>query len=276
MDSIIPAPTPMPYTAAGSAGYLRHTEFDSSPTHRNRLASIVAMVARCGSDPRAIRVLEVGCGVGNICIPLASLGYDITATDIHGPSVEKARARNPFANLKFVNEPLEKMNIREFDAVILTEVLEHVTTYRDMMKFLTDNMKPGARLILTFPNGGSLAEWMVRPSYFIKRYAWGRAIVKMVKRVLGGRDLTTANEQTPHVNFFTLPALEGLFREFGFGVILFQRYFLNWLITETFFSERGADESKAIADFERSQQADPSRCALWAFLLEKRGSHGTG
>lgn len=259
----------MPYTATGSAGYLKHTEFDASPTHRNRLGSIVAMLASCGKVPGEIRVLEVGCGVGNICIPIASLGYAVTAGDIHLPSVEKARAKNSFANLTFINEPLERMNIGQFDVIILTEVLEHVSTYRDMIAAIVREMKPGARLILTFPNGQSLCERLLRPSYFIKRYPFGRHIVKLIKRVLGGRDLTTANEQTPHVNFFTLPALEHLFASFKLRTVMFQRYFVNWLITETFFSERGADESRAIADFNRSQTTTPARCALWAFMLEK-------
>jgi 2-polyprenyl-3-methyl-5-hydroxy-6-metoxy-1,4-benzoquinol methylase len=265
----IPAPTTMPYICADSADYLKYTEFDASPTHRNRLGSIVAMLSGCGSDPKKIRVLEVGCGVGNICIPLASLGYDVTAGDIHLPSVEKARAKNIFANLTFINEPLSRMSIGSFDVIILTEVLEHVTTYREMLATLALEMKPGARLILTFPNGQSLCERLLRPSYFIKRYPFGRLVVKFIKRVLGGRDLTTANEQTPHVNFFTLPALEHLFASFKLRTLMFQRYFVNWLITETLFSERDADESRAIADFNRSQRTPPARCALWAFMLEK-------
>lgn len=269
MGSIIPEPVPVSYVAKGSADYLRHTAFDASPVHRNRLADIVAMLGECGPNPSAIRVLEVGCGIGNICIPLASLGYDITATDIHGPSVDIARSKNTFANLKFVNEPLEKISLGGYDVVIVTEVLEHVSGYRGMMDYLSANMRKGARLILTFPNGHSLSEWMVRPSYFIKRYAWGRTIVKGIKKILGGRDLTTANEQTPHINFFTLPALERLFKETGFRVAVFHRSFLYWVITETFFSERGADDAKVKKDFDRSQQADPSRCAVWAFLLEK-------
>lgn len=260
----------MTYAAAGSAPYLRHTQFDASPCHRNRLAGIVAMLAACGPAPEKLRVIEIGCGVGNICIPLASLGYDITASDIHAPSVELARRKNTFANLTFITEPLERTPLETYDVIILTEVLEHVTGYRDMLDYIVAHMKPAARLLLTFPNGHSLCEWMVRPSYFIKRFAWGRGLVKRIKRVLGGRDLTTANEQTPHVNFFTLPALERLFDTTGLRVLDFQRCFLHWPITETFFSERGADDRKVRADFERSQRTPAGRCAQWAFLLEKR------
>lgn len=269
MNPVIPAPVSLSYVAKGAAAYLRHTEFDSSPVHRNRLAGIVAMLEQCGSNPASVRVLEVGCGVGNICIPLASLGYDVTATDIHGPSVEIARSKNSFANLKFVNQPLEQLGLADYDVIILTEVLEHVSGYRAMMDYLSANMRKGARLILTFPNGHSLGEWLVRPSYFMKRYAWGRMLVKGIKKILGGRDLTTANEQTPHVNFFTLPVLGRLFQETGFRVAAFHRCFLYWLITETFFSEKGADDARVKQDFDRSQEAPPERCALWGFLLEK-------
>lgn len=269
MTTNIPPPNPMPYTAAGSADYLRHTEFDVSPTHRNRLASIVSMLASCGSEPRNVRVLEIGCGVGNICIPVASLGYSVTAGDIHLPSVEKARAKNSFSNLTFLNEPLERMQIGEFDVIILTEVLEHVGAYRWMLDTISRAMKPGARLILTVPNGASRSERLLRPSYFIKRLPVGRHFVKLVKRVLGGRDLTTANEQTPHINFFTLPALSKLFDKCGLRAVTFHSMFLGWILHETFFGTDERSDLRAAPDFARSQRASPERCGFWSFLLVK-------
>jgi 2-polyprenyl-3-methyl-5-hydroxy-6-metoxy-1,4-benzoquinol methylase len=257
------------YTDRDSAPYLQYTAFGSSPVHRNRLACIIRMLEKC-EHTTPLRVLEVGCGVGNISIPIASLGYHVKAIDIHGPSVAAASARNPFSNLQFQNIAMEAIDLKEFDAIILTEVIEHVAGYREMLKTVVGGMRPGARLILTFPNGWTLAEVLCRPSYILKRSAAGAKLVHVIKRLLGTKDLTTANESTPHVNFFTLGALDNLFNELSLNVVSFYRYFVTWLFWETFFSERKLPASWAQKDFERSQNTAPARCALWAFLLEKK------
>lgn len=261
-------PQSLEYVDRGEAPYLAHTEFDASPVHRNRLACIVEMV-RAGGPPEHNRVLEIGCGVGNIAIPIASLGYPVTAIDIHGPSVETVRQRNTFANLQALHKPFEEMPLGEFDTIILTEVLEHVGPCDDMLARICSAMRPGARLVLTVPNGWSTAEMFCRPSYALKRNPTGTRFVKLVKRLLGARDLTTANEQTPHVHFFTLGRLETMFDGIGMTVRIFHRYFVSWLLRETFSSQGSMNEAVARRDFERSQRTTPRRCALWAFLLEK-------
>lgn len=263
------APERFDFTARDGEPYLQYTAFNSSPVHRNRLAGIIHMIGRCGpsSSPR---ILEIGCGVGNIALPIASLGYPIRAIDVHGPSVEAARRRNTFPNLKLDHVPLDQVDLGEYDVIVLTEVLEHVEKHEEMMALLGRGMRPGARLILTIPNGWGQAELMCRPAYLLKRSRIGGAIVNAVKRLLATRDLTTANEQTPHVHFFTLGALARLFAQSGFETKLFYRYFVTWLTWETFFSERGLPEEWARRDFERSQNTAPSLCALWAFLLEKK------
>lgn len=258
---------PFEYTAAGGAPYLQHTEFDASPSHRNRLACIIRMIAACGQGP--MKILEIGCGVGNIAIPVASLGHRVKAIDAHGPSIEIATSRNPFPNLQFEHIPLEQVDLRDYDIIILTEVLEHVAPCRDMLRTINRNMRPGARLILTVPNGWGITELLLRPSYAIKRWPWGARFVGGVKKALATKDLTTANEQTPHIHFFTLGRLSRLLQENGFTPVTFHRFFVVWALFETFFSQRNISKRIAERDFNLSQKLPPQLCALWALLLEK-------
>lgn len=263
------APEPFEYMPRSGASYLKHTVFDHSPIHRNRLACIVRMLERGGGDPKSTKVIEIGCGLGFIAIPLASLGFPITAIDVHGPSIAAAQRRNTFRNLNLVLQPAEHADVGGYDAIVMTEVIEHVRGYRELMKHLAAGMQPGARLVLTLPNGRSFTERLCRPSYAMKQGPLGAKIVAAVKWVLQTKDMTTTNVHTPHVNFFTLKSLDALFAEAGLRPILFHRYFDRWVFRETFFSERAVDEKKAKRDFDRSQRLPPERCGMWAFLLEK-------
>lgn len=252
--------------------YLKQTVFNTSPTHRNRLACIVRMLEE-HKKTSTLRILEVGCGLGNIALPIANQGYPVLAIDIHEPSIIAAQQQNSFSNLQFKHMAVSEVDLEEFDVIILTEVLEHVSDYRDMLGGIHKAMRPGAKLILTVPNGWSLAEILCRPSYFLKRSRTGSRIVSMIKKILRTRDLTTADERTPHVNFFTVGSLELLFKDLQFQVLTFHRCFVTWILWETLFSERDLPDAWAEKDFVRSQKTPPAFCGLWGFVLQKEVEH---
>jgi len=207
----IPLPEVQQYVRENSEPYLNYSEFNKSPSHRVRLACIVQMLDKAMAGRRG-KIVEIGCGVGNIAIPIASLGYDVTACDIHEPSIVKARQRNPFGNLQFIHASVDRLNPGEYDAVILTEVLEHVKNYRVMIGLIARSMKKESTLIITVPNGWGITELLCRPSYALKQWPAGATLVKIIKRLLKTADLTTANLATPHLHFFTLPRLMKLFQ----------------------------------------------------------------
>lgn len=246
-------------------------EFVESPTHRNRLSSILKLLDEQAQQIPKPRILDVGCGLGNIAIPIAGLGHSVKAIDVHAPSVEIAKSRNPFPNLEFAVQSIEDVDVSQFDILILSEVLEHVSRYRDMMNHITSGLTQEAGLILTVPNGWSAAELLCRPSYLLKRSPRGIRIVRRIKSILSTRDITTADEGTPHVNFFRIRTLEYLFDDLGLTVRKYHRLFSLWPLWETFFSDRRGPSSWPRRDFERSQRSHPSLCALWAFLLKKSG-----
>lgn len=258
----------MSYMPKDGVPYLQHTDFNASPAHRNRLAAVIRLLEQ-SARPGSCRVLEIGCGVGNIALPIASLGYDVTGIDLDPESIEIAARRNPFPNLRFERRSLEEADVRPFDAVILTEVLEHVPRCEEKLKSLARSMRPETRLILTVPNGWGIAELACRPSYWLKRSAAGVRLVGAVKRLVGARELTTANLGTPHVHFFTLGRLERLFAGCGLRVAVFHSFSFVAALAETILSERRLPEKFAARDFELSQRLPPWLCALWAFLLER-------
>ena len=243
-----------------------HTAYNPSPLHRNRLGAIVQMLSAGFPDPSQATVLEVGCGMGNICTPLASLGYNVHGIDIHQGSVDAARSRTQLPNIHFDAVDLREVDLSKYDAVILSEVLEHVPEAEKMLSFLASNLKPGSLLILTVPNGWSLLEMACRPSYFLKRFDAGVRVVKAIKKILGSKDLTTADAQTPHVQFFRLSRLHRLFAERGLEVGAFYSFFFAWPLWEIFFTERRS-EKWAKRDFVFSKCLPASLHTVWCFGL---------
>src|SRR5437870_12990016 len=68
-----------------------------SPPHEAMLEQIAAFVARSIPDataPRAPRVLDVACGIGNVSLRLAKEGYSVVGIDGVKHLVEIAREKN--------------------------------------------------------------------------------------------------------------------------------------------------------------------------------------
>jgi 2-polyprenyl-3-methyl-5-hydroxy-6-metoxy-1,4-benzoquinol methylase len=263
-----PEPNILDFVNENGAAYLQYSDFNRSPRNRLKLACVVRMLEDSGL-PRDSRVLEIGCGMGNVAIPLASLGYRVTAMDIHEPSLEAARRRNTFPNLDFRAGDALQFDVGVFDAVIMSDVLEHIPNCGAFLRRLAASMKPGAWFVLTVPNGWNISELTLRPSYKMKPTRLGKIIVRTVKQVLGTKDPTTANEETPHVNFFTIGWLMRLFSENAMEVRKFYPFFLGWTLWETLFSERKVPASWPENDFRRSMHAHPRWCAEWGFLARK-------
>lgn len=249
--------------ACDSPSYLAYTEYATSPVHRHRLEFILS-----GLPAKRCSVLDVGCGVGNIARPIASQGHQVSGIDIHQGSIAVAKERNDFPNLEFRCQPVEQAAIEDFDAIVLSEVLEHVGDCQGMLRSITSRMERGTILILTVPNGYSAAELLCRPSYRLKRHEGGERIVAWIKRLLGARDLTTANTQTPHVHFFTRQRLEQLFHDHSLEIVRSHKSFFVWPVYETFFGSRRL-AAVADADLRLSQKLPHGLCSCWGWVLRK-------
>ena len=100
------------------------------------------------------RVLDGGCAFGYGTAPLAAKAKVVCGCD---PSPELvARARENCPGIQFEICPLEKTPYagESFDAITLTDVLEHVADEKAALDELFRVLKPGGRLIITTPHRG--------------------------------------------------------------------------------------------------------------------------
>lgn len=100
-----------------------------------------------------LEVLDIGCGGGLLCEPLARLGASVTGIDAGKEPVAVARAHADEAGLaityrRAAAEDLAKQKTR-FDAVIAMEVVEHVADVESFLKNCRTLLKPGGVFIFS-------------------------------------------------------------------------------------------------------------------------------
>jgi SAM-dependent methyltransferase len=97
------------------------------------------------------RVLDIGCGSGVVSKMLREAGWEVYGTDISLEGIRRYRGRGLFGVVSDAEKPLPFCD-RSFDAVWLTEVIEHLMDYRRMVQEIRRILKPGGRIYVTAPN----------------------------------------------------------------------------------------------------------------------------
>lgn len=104
------------------------------------------------------RVLDLGAGNGALCSQLALSGYETVGVECDEGGVEIARRSYP--NIRFYrfgvqDDPAELMkDEKPFDAVVSTEVIEHLFSPHLLPKYASGTLKEGGYLVISTPYHG--------------------------------------------------------------------------------------------------------------------------
>jgi 2-polyprenyl-6-hydroxyphenyl methylase/3-demethylubiquinone-9 3-methyltransferase len=103
-----------------------------------------------------LRVLDVGCGGGLICEPLARLGARVTGLDPAPETIEAARrhADGQGLDIDYRAGRVEELAAEAagFDAVVCLEVVEHVPDVAAFLKACAALVRPGGLMLLSTLN----------------------------------------------------------------------------------------------------------------------------
>lgn len=98
--------------------------------------------------------LDVGCGAGLLCEPLARLGATVTGVDAAPENIAAAKAHAALSGLQidYRAGEIAAQGLGQFDVVTSMEVIEHVHDPAVFIGELKRRLKPDGLLLLSTPN----------------------------------------------------------------------------------------------------------------------------
>lgn len=155
-----------------------------------------------------IRILDIGCGNGNISLALATLGYAVTGFDADEQSIARARRSAEDLSLHSVSfnvGSLESVHGQKFDVIIASEVLQQQKNPAVFLSDVDALLTPDGMLLLSVPNGKSFVEYV-------------RKNTTRVKQFFGQQDSQNVALQL-HEQFFSLGEVERTLRAQSWRVV---------------------------------------------------------
>uniref|UniRef100_A0A914X5K3 Ubiquinone biosynthesis O-methyltransferase, mitochondrial n=1 Tax=Plectus sambesii TaxID=2011161 RepID=A0A914X5K3_9BILA len=124
------------------------------------------------SSLAGLRLMDVGCGAGVLSEPLARLGAHVIGLDAADDAIDVARARTRLdpdlkrANIEYRCGSVESFvadnpkMVGSFDAIVASEVIEHVLSLESFLDACVQLVKPGGQLFFTTLNRTLLSRVM--------------------------------------------------------------------------------------------------------------------
>lgn len=118
-----------------------------------------------------LSILDIGCGGGLVCEPMARMGGTVTGADADPVAIEVAKEHAKEGNLKitYENKPAEALD-KTYDVVLALEIIEHVDNPQDFVKNCAKLLKPGGIIIFSTLNrtAKSFALGIVAAEYIMR------------------------------------------------------------------------------------------------------------
>ena len=138
------------------------------------------------------RLLDVGCGSGELLARMRSLGWTVEGVDFDERAVEMARKLGLNVRLGALNE--QSYQADSFDAIHLGHVIEHVFDPLELLSHCHDLLRPHGQLVILTPNSSS----------------WGHLHF--------GKDWRGL-EPPRHIHIFSVSNLTSLVQKAGFEIV---------------------------------------------------------
>lgn len=102
---------------------------------------------------KGLSVLDIGCGGGLVCEPLARMDAKVTGADADPIAIATAKAHADASDLKidYLNKPAEDIK-KQYDVVLALEIIEHVQSPEEFVSNVAKLCKPDGLVIFSTLN----------------------------------------------------------------------------------------------------------------------------
>jgi 2-polyprenyl-3-methyl-5-hydroxy-6-metoxy-1,4-benzoquinol methylase len=169
--------------------------------NRRRDAVVAAVEQRL--EGKRVRILDAGCGTGEVARRLRAAGHEVVALDVSRDMLKEARQLRPSdrpdsARAAYVQGSVRTLPLqsRSFDVVVCVGVMGHLMRRRSegevvdtaalTLRELARVLRPGGFIVVTAPNLIRI-HWLLDPAQ-LRRALRHRRYVRRLEESHGGRD----------------------------------------------------------------------------------------
>ncbi len=105
--------------------------------------------------PKPENILDVGCGIGELCVEISQKypSAEITGIDPSSKMIERANQSFSSQNIKYIcGNPENLPKNQQFDLIVSTNAFPYVEDKPKFLSELKKRLKPGGRILLLFSN----------------------------------------------------------------------------------------------------------------------------
>lgn len=166
-----------------------------------------------------LSILDIGCGGGLVCEPMARLGADVTGIDADSNAINVAQAHAAQSGLEIDYRPVSTDGLiasdKRYDVVLALEIVEHVADVEKFVEHVMSLCKPAGVVIFSTLNrtpksfllGKIAAEyilgWVPKGTHDWKKFLKPSELASVI-RSLGG--------ETAHLEGMVFDPLKGDFK----------------------------------------------------------------
>lgn len=121
-------------------------------SYKNRKAAAMSLL--CRNLLLGSKILDIAAGQGNFSLELAEKGYDVHWNDLRADLVGYVKLKHESGKITYhPGNVFDLVFDTPFDAILITEVIEHVAHPDQFLQKVATLVKPGGRIVMTTPNG---------------------------------------------------------------------------------------------------------------------------